>query len=659
MRLVKILAVVAGAIIVLMAGLALVVWLTVNPNDYKARIASGVKQSTGRDLVLRGDLKLAVFPWIALELGPASLGNPPGFGEEPFLAFNHAAVRVRLLPLLAKRLEVDRVDLDGFDLRLRKNAQGVGNWQDLVESKHRPPSARGDQPMNVGAIQLAGIHVTNGRVSYQGIVIEALDFEIGALGGSAATPVRLGLKASRGVPGEDMTLSAKFSLSANAQREQVRLAGVNISGLLTRPEDSRPASWEILAPAVEANFSAQTLAVPQLEARFLSASLTGKLSATKIVDDPAATGSLVLSPVVLHEFASRLGLALPKTTDPKALAQLSASSDFSYGAGGVQFEHTQVQLDDTHLTGAVALAGNPRVLKFALNVDQVNVDRYLNPDKSAPAAAPANPPEQAKASKLPEAEGTLTVAALHFSPLDLSNVRLTLASKDNVMHLFPAQAQIDGGSYSGDITLDNRGATPALAIDEHLSGVDMARLLAASSYKGRLSGRGNVNVKATAHGVALPSFLQTLNGHFDAHVSDGALEGIDLGYELKAAQALVKQQPVPGRSGPARTKFDACQLSTQITNGIAKTTDLKISSPVLRVGGQGSANLATKAIDFQILASLLGAPGATAADIPLKVTGTYVDPTVRPDVQALAKGQLKQKLEDVLQKNGLKGLFGK
>jgi hypothetical protein len=35
------------------------------------------------------------------------------------------------------------------------------------------------------------------------------------------------------------------------------------------------------------------------------------------------------------------------------------------------------------------------------------------------------------------------------------------------------------------------------------------------------------------------------------------------------------------------------------------------------------------------------------------------DPRVRPDVEALAKGRIKQKLQDILEKNGLKGLFAK
>ncbi len=128
MRTVKILAGFVGGIIVLIVAGLFAVWLLVNPNEYKGLIGNAVRESTGRDLVLSGDIRLSVFPWLALQLGPARLGNPAGFGEEPFLVFNRAAVRVRLLPLLAKRLEIDRVELDGLDLRLRKNDQGVGNW---------------------------------------------------------------------------------------------------------------------------------------------------------------------------------------------------------------------------------------------------------------------------------------------------------------------------------------------------------------------------------------------------------------------------------------------------------------------------------------------------------------------------------------------------
>jgi AsmA protein len=392
---------------------------------------------------------------------------------------------------------------------------------------------------------------------------------------------------------------------------------------------------------------------------YSNARLSGRLQATKFLDDLGLSGSVALAPVVLPEFAPRLGIALPKTRDPRALAQLSASSDFSYDRSGVRFQQLQAQLDDTHLKGNLALVGEPRALKFELTVDQINLDRYLSPDNGVAAPARKAGAESSTAAKSPDADGTLSVASVHFSPLDFSNVRVTLASKDNVMHLYPSLAQIDGGNYSGNITLDRRGATPILSMDEHLSGIDMTRLLAGTSYKGRASGRGNVNVKATGRGADFNAVMQTFNGHFDANLADGALEGIDLGYEIGLAQALIKHTAAPPRRNPARTKFDAFKMSAEITNGLAKTSDLTISSAVLRVTGQGSANLVNKALDLQMLASVLTAPGTSVADIPLKITGTYVDPTVRPDTEALAKGALKQKLKDVLKKNGLEGLFGK
>jgi AsmA protein len=665
---VKILAGVVGGIIGLAVVALLAVWLLVNPNDYKGRIAAAVKESTGRDLVLTGDIKLSVFPWVALELGPASLGNPPGFGEEPFLKFNHAAVRVRLFPLLAKRLEMDRIELDGLDLRLRKNAEGAGNWENFGQARKSAPTAGGDA-MSGPLPELAGIQVTRGRVSYQAIVIDHFNLETGAFGGHGVTPVSISFDVSRGLPGENVTLKAQFDLSADAQTRRLRLAAVSLSGLLGRPADGPPAPWEMSAPSIEADLSGQSVVVPAYTLSYANARLSGKLQATKILEDLRMTGSVALAPLVLREFTPRVGIVLPKTRDPRALAQLSGSGDFSYSSSGVDLDQLQAQLDDTHLKGNVALAGEPRALKFALTVDQIKVDRYLSADAGSATPEPKVPSEstrvakpdhsRAAASKTLDADGTLTVGSAHFSALDFSNVRLTLTSKDNVVHLYPALAQIDAGSYSGDLTLDRRGATPILSLDEHLSGVDMSRLLAGTSYKGRLSGRGNVNLKATARGTGLDAVLETLNGHFDANLADGALERIDLGYEIGLAQALIKHTAEPTRSDPPRTKFDAFKMSAEITNGVAKTSDLTIATPGLRVRGQGSANLHNKALDLQMLASVLNSPGASVADIPVKITGTYVDPKVRPDAEAMAKSEIKQKLRDVLRKHGLEGLFGK
>jgi AsmA protein len=658
MRNLKLWGVLAGGIVALFGAALLGVWLLVNPNTYKGKIAAAVLQSTGRELKLQGDIKLSVIPWVALELGPASLGNPAGYGDEPFLSFTHASVRVRLLPLLRQRLEVARVEVEGLDLRLRKNAAGRGNWQD-AEPEQPPAKSDADHTgAALGLESLANIRIENGRLAYEGITVEKVNLETGSLAADRHIPVNLTFDANRTPTGEQLSLNAKFDLSQDAAQKSLRFSAAHVSGTLSRAGDGRPAHWDLSAPDINVNITAQTFAAQAFDLNYSGAHLTGSARATKIIDDLSVTGSLNLAPLVLREIEPRLGFSLPKTRDPKALSQLSATTDFAYDSSALALTHLQLHLDDTQIQGNLKLlAGDTQTLQFNLAVDQINLDRYRPPEVAAVAPQSASPGPAARPQNF-DAMGTLSIKSAQFARLDLSDVRVTVADKDKVMHLSPIEAQVDGGRSSGDITLDSRGATPTLSVDEQLTGIDMARLLANTAGKGRLSGKATLNLKATARSAGVDAMLKTLTGHLDVNLADGALEGIDVGYELSLAQALIDKSAAPARASTGRTPFQAFKLSSQITNGVAETHDLTIASQAIKVAGQGSANLATKGIDFKLLASVLTAP-ARNTDIPLKVTGTYANPTVRPDIEGLAKDQLKQKLQDVLKKNGLQGLFTK
>ena len=98
------------------------VWLFVNPNDYKGRIAAAVKESTGRELKPDGRHQAVGDP-----LGGAGVG-----ARQPWQS---AGLRRRAIHVLQpcddagsgccrclRRLGIARVEVDGLDLRLRKNA---------------------------------------------------------------------------------------------------------------------------------------------------------------------------------------------------------------------------------------------------------------------------------------------------------------------------------------------------------------------------------------------------------------------------------------------------------------------------------------------------------------------------------------------------------
>ncbi len=655
----RIIGFVAGGIVVLIGIALLAVTLLVDPNQFKPKIAAQVKQSTGRELKLEGDIKLSVFPWVALKLGPASLGSPPEFKDTPFLSFNRAEVRVRLLPLLAKRLEVARVELDGMNLNLVKRPDGKTNWQ-MGEDNGTPEAPKSPKSSGGATVDsIAGIAVTHGRVSYNQYVIENLDFETGSISAKRDVPVALKFEANRGIAGEQVALTAKLTVQDNPDDGVLQIAALNVDGTITKPSDSRPMHYELTAPLLETNLDKQTLSLPQFSMSLGAVHVTGKLSGTKIIDDMNLTGSLSLAPLVLTEFAPRFGLALPKTQDPKALSSLSFASNFAYDASAATLDDMQIKLDDTTLKGNIKVAmGKTDSVKFALTADTINLDRYRAPAGSTPdpKSAAANQPKAKAPNDKSEpmmAEGTFTLAAAHAAGLDLTNLSVTVDMKDNVTHLHPLEAQLYSGRYAGDLTYDARTATPALSMDEHLTSVDVAQLTANTKAKGRVTGKATVNIKGTARGAGADAIEKSLNGHFDANLASGALEGLDVGYELALAQSLLNQQAGPSVQNTHKTAFDAFKTSAVITNGVAETHDLTISSAVVKVSGQGTINLPTSGIDMSLLASVMKSATTTAVDIPLKITGTYTDPNVKPDLSGAAKDALKQKAQDILKKNGL------
>jgi AsmA protein len=673
MRGLKIVGVVAGGLVVLIALLLLAVSLFVNPNDYKGRIARQVKTSTGRELNLLGDIKLSVFPWIALNLGPLSLGNPPGFGSDPFLSIQHTALRVKLLPLLHKDLEIGRIEIDGLDLRLKTDAAGKGNWEDFGQRKDSaapPPAGSGESDTSLQSLD--GVEIKDSRLSYNAMTLSKLNLDVGKVSQQSTVPVKAAFDLNTGPGGSDLTFKAAFAATLDAETRHYGLQRVDLEGDYKSASAKLP--WKFSAPAVMVDLAAQTLKAPSFAAQAGAARLSGSLSGEKITAAPALAGSFTLTPLELREFMAQLGITPPQTQDVTALSKLAATTDFAYGKNALRLEKLDFQLDDSHLRGVAAITNlDTKAMSFDLSVDHVDLDRYLPPkSKTAASAAVAakttEPPTPLPTSAVRglDIDGRFTIGSAKVEGMTVSNLRLGLQAKEGIVHLSPVSGPLYGGTCTGDIIYDAHGAVPSVKIDEQVAGVDMAGLLKDSMKSERLSGHGNAGAKLAGAGLTRDALTKNLSGHVELNLGDGAVNGIDLWYELNRAQALLKQQAAPAGSDDHRTKFDAFKMSADISGGVATTKDLNIASQYLRVTGSGTTNLVTEAIDYHIVATVLKAPpsgaGAnlsalTLGGIPVEISGSASDPKVRPDLQGLVKSQLKQKLQDTVQ-DRLKGLLG-
>src|SRR5438046_5500177 len=122
------LGVVGGLLLLLLIAVAVAVW-TVEVNDFVGPLHSRVKESTGRDLAIRGGIELKVSLAPKLVINDVSLGNAAWAQSPQMLVAKRVEVQVALLPLLKRRFEVERFTLVGPIIALETDAAGRGNWE--------------------------------------------------------------------------------------------------------------------------------------------------------------------------------------------------------------------------------------------------------------------------------------------------------------------------------------------------------------------------------------------------------------------------------------------------------------------------------------------------------------------------------------------------
>ncbi|HEY0683692.1 MAG TPA: AsmA family protein [Steroidobacter sp.] len=704
MRALKIAGIVVGSIVALIVLALLAVLLFVDPNDYRDDIERIVESKTGRQLTLSGDLNLTVFPWLALEAGPASLGEAPGFGDEPFVSIQEARVGVRLLPLIRGKVEVGDVRLAGARIRLITDESGRNNWADLGEQKEETQPAPADEKsMEVPTV--AGLEIEDAAVTIENRqeksrqVVRDFNLKTGRLASGEpfelttdfvldqepslsakvrlATTVTADLEANahqlakpeiditltgQGYPQEGIPVAIRANmLTADVGKELYRLEALNVK--TTWKGEGFPAAGvpvTLQAKDFNANLAAQTMELSGLDMDLAGGHLTGALTGKEILDAPALTGPLKLDQVSLREWAPKLGVALPATTDPKVFEKLSFAGTVAMTKTSAEVGNIVLVFDDTTAKGMLGVADfDAKALRFDLSVDRINADRYLPPPSEQPAAKPAadEPPTPIPVETLRNlnARGQLQVGEAIFAGIKFTKLRLGVNARDGKVRFNPSEASMYGGNYSGDIGIDATTDVARVTLDEHISGVDFAPLFKDFFETDRVSGKGNANIKLAGSGKNTDDIVKTLTGNIDFKVADGALEGTDLWYEIRRARAVLKQQAVPERSVPVRTPFTALTGTGVMKNGVLSNNDLNVAMQYLKVTGQGTVDVPASTLDYKLLATVMKIPreGADAAqvqdlvdaEIPVKITGALTDPKVRPDLEGYLKNEVKQRVD--------------
>jgi AsmA protein len=682
MRRLRIAGLVVASLAALLAMGVLAAWLLFDPNAYKDELQRAFQGATGRELRLDGPLSLSVFPWLAVETGAASVSNRAGFGAEPFAALDRARLGVRLWPLLsARRVELGPVRVDGLALNLAIARDGSNNWSDLIERFEKAPAPPGTEETPSAEASIARLDLRKAALRLDDAqagtryAIDRWDLATGMLRKGDPFDVETSLGLAR----NDAPIG-RLKLRTRVHPDQSdRLVFEDSEGTLRLARSGRddlPVALRV--PRIVVANATRDIAVENLEARIGDAVLAATLGVEQGQAGPRARGRVQLAETNLRELLRALGIDPPATRDPKALARIAGAADVAYSTrDGLQVDARDLRLDATTLSGRITLADfERRAIRFDVRGDGIDLDRYLPPPAPAgtrpsPAAPAASATAKATDARPLDARGSVALGRVVLAAIPLQDVVANVRFAGGRLTLDPLKARVFDGSSVTRLDYELAAPVPTLHIEQRLADVDVGAMLGQLIQVRQLQGRGNGHFVLTTRGAGAEALFANLAGPFDLTVTNGALVGTDLWYEIERAVAAAQLEPsaVTGKSS-GRTEFSRLAARGTIGDRTLRNEHVEFVSDFARVRGRGRIDYGRDALDLDLTARLLKAPPGRllgikvrrleGADIPLRVTGKMSEPQVRPNVskllEAAAKDAIKEPLEGKI-KEKLEKLF--
>jgi AsmA protein len=728
-----------GAAAVLVAG-ALFILATFDANRFKGDITDIVLEKKQRTLRIEGDLRLAFWPSLGVKLGRTTLSERAS--EKEFAALDSAQLSLAILPLLRKQVVVDEVRFAGVRATVVRGKDGKLNIDDLLAPDEQKGetirfdvagiviadsrlafrdeaaartiqvsdlklatgrlgnAAEGklaletrlaiDQPPVAAALSLVGnyrydldqkqyaVAGLDARLAGDAAGVQGLDLRIAA--------ARLQLKPQTGeVEVEKLALAAKgsraeerFDLQAEAPMLVLageKALGQSVVAALKLAGPQRAVAAKLNLAGVEGTSRALRITNVKLDLDFEQAgtALRGSLSAPLAADTAAQTvelAKLTGSVDVSNPRMPMKSLKLPIAGSLRAdLARSAASGELS------------TKFDESSIRAKWSLASfAPPALGFDVDIDRLNLDRYLPPQAPATQKAPEQPFDFS-ALKGINANGAVKIGALQVAKVKASNIRLDLRAKDGRLEVNPIAASLYQGSLSGSLAVNANNNQ--VAINQSLANVAINPLMKDVADKDLIEGRGNVVLNLTTGGTTPSAMKRALNGSARVALRDGAVKGINLAKSVREVRARVGpgRQAAQAASQTEKTDFSELSASFRIANGVARNDDLIAKSPFLRLGGAGDIDIAGGSINYLAKATVVGTTtgqegkelaSLRGVTIPVRVTGPFESLSYALDpgaaVTEAAKAKVDEKVQQVQQKaqekvqekvgEQLKGLFG-
>lgn len=472
-KIIKIIAWLLTALVVTVVAAAIIIPLVFDPNAYRDEISAVVKKHTGRDLLIEGEIKLSLFPWLGVRLGAMQLSNAAGFGPAPFARIGEADVRVKLLPLLRREVEMEKIVLHGLEANLGRRADGSTNWDDLVGAAAAAPATPAekqtlaeatpaDPAAALGALTLGGLELREAKVVWNdaqaGVryAVEHLHLEISAIRRNEPFDIALEFDVDSSQPPLRGHLRFASRVTLDLQGQKYRLDATTLTADVQSALIPGGKASARLQADVQADLAAQTASIAGLELEAQGVTVQGKLDAASILAQPDARGNLQIVVSDASKLLAPFQAQLPPGLQAAAVqgSRVDTAFDLSLGRQTVKVSVLDIRALGLAVKGQMQ---GSKIIAAPQFSGRIELGEFVPRDLLATLGIAL--PEMADPS-------TLTKAALTFD----FNASLAHAA------LSKLQVHFDDSTLTGTVSMRNF-QQPALHYDLTLDAVDADRYL--------------------------------------------------------------------------------------------------------------------------------------------------------------------------------------
>jgi AsmA protein len=664
-RAVKIFGILVATAVAVAMFAAIAFVLVFDPNDYKDKISEGVREATGRELVIEGDLEFSLFPWLAIEVGRTQLGNAPGFDDTPFASFESARLSVRMLPLLLRReVMVGTAALDSLRVNLQVRKDGTGNWEDFGEASEADETEVAVPDLETmgpsATIDVASVAVTDAALSYSDASsgdryeLTNLDLTSGRIAAGEAVPLEGGFAFSLDPAGLSGQLDISVVVAFDTDAATVSISDLEIGGRVDGVAEV-PATFSLAAPAIVLQTEAQSANVGEINLQLMSVDLLADVEPFSYAGDPQPSAKIGIAAFSPRTLMRELAIEVPPTADPDVLDKLIVDAQAKVGAQAITLSNLKLVIDDTTFTGKLSVPRSPDgTFELDLAGDRIDIARYMAPAGEEAAAGDSTgetveiPVELIRALN---ARGNLSIASASLGNILFEKATLGVNAGEGKLRMYPIAADFFNGGYRGDVRIDASGNVPSISVNENIVNVSLEPMMKAMYDVENITGTVNGTFRLGGSGADMDAIRRDLDGTLSIELLDGAWEGTDVWHELRKARALVRGEPAPQAPATPRTQFSSMKASGKVTDGVMRNDE---------VSGKGTVDFVEATVDYTATGRFFEKPefvtnvskeeldDFTKAVIPFRITGPLADPDIRPDVEEMLKDRAEKEAKKAL-----------